>query len=182
MKKHLMLLSFVLVALSAAHAYATCPTAPTYYFIGGSGQWYDYSPDTSCVVAYGSPTPSSGSLWCYNEPAWTTGTGWANVSYTFQPLQNQVFNTWEASALVEFSDPNNSTGNYVQLWATVTHNGSTSYHLLDSHNGSQGAMSCDQLTGTFSAAVGDDVTIDVYSYKANSNATIQAGIPRIYTY
>lgn len=183
MKRQIRLLSlFVVVALSAGNAFAqSCPTAPTYYSLGGGAQWYDYTPDTSCVVAYGSPTPSASTISCYNEPAWTTGTGWANISYTFSPLSGQVLNSWEAKAYYDFTDPNGSASNVIELWATITHNGSTSYFLLDSHDGTQGDVGCGELLGTFSAAVGDQVTIEVYSEKANSNATIKGGKPHIFS-
>ena len=179
MKKHFVLLSLVAVfVLSAGNAFATCPTAPTLHFIG-PGWYWDYTPAASCVVAYGSPTPSAVSM-C-GDSGWATGTGWANVSYSFQPLANKVFSTWEASAYIEF-DPAGDPDSYVELWATVTHNGSTSYTLLDSHTGSDGATNCGVVTGTFSAAVGDDVTIDVYSWKDISGATVEVSRPHIYTY
>ena len=183
MKRHITAsLLVVVLGLNTPNALA-CPTPPSGpYSVGSSLYWYDYTPDPSCVVAYGSPSPQATTLWCYNEPAWSTGTGWANVSYTFTIGANDpVLSSWSADVLVEFNDPNDSFGNGVQLWATVTHNGSTSYTLLAFHDGSMGDLSCDIRSGGFSATYGDQVTIDVYSYKSNSTTQIEVSVPHIYT-
>lgn len=176
-----LLVVFAFTLLVAPYAVAqTCPSAPSGPHGFGSNVWWSYTPDPSCVVAYGSPTPSSGSMWC-GGPAWETGTGWAMVSYTFTVDPNASEPYWTAEAEIEFDDPNDSSSNYVEVWAGVTHNGSTTYTMIGYHDGSWGELSCQRVGGAFNATDNDEVSIQVYSVKANSNATIQVGKPLIFS-
>jgi hypothetical protein len=178
MKKYKSLFLFVLLtAFAVPNAVAqSCPTAPTGPHEAGGRHWFEWSPDPGCLYTN---NMSSTTLSCYSFGAYAPALQQpAFVRYTF--TADQVYSNWSADAFIDFDDPNNSSSNWVDAWAHVDHNGvNTSYHLF-SQNGSSGDWSCERPGGTFSAADGDFVTVELSAYRANSNTTIKIGYPHIF--
>ncbi|HYO75027.1 MAG TPA: hypothetical protein VE010_01085 [Thermoanaerobaculia bacterium] len=166
---------FVL-GLAVPNVYATCPSAQSGPYEAGGRYWYNWSPDPSCQTT---SNVSSGTLSCYSYAANVVALQASSfVRYTF--TADQVYSTWEGGAYVDFDDPNNSSANWIDAWAYVTHNNVTTPHHLFSHDGTQGDMSCAHPYGTFSAADGDTVVVEIQAYRANSNTTIKIGDLKIY--
>lgn len=168
-----LIVAFVIVV---PRAFATCPTPPSYHSIG-SISWYDYTPTRDCFDWNAAVDTTT--LWCYEQDGWEVGTGLGQIDYLF--VADPAINGWEAEALIEFDDPNNSSNNFVRLWAGVKHTTTWQWTLLFEHDGSDGDLSCDLNGGNFEAAEGDDVWIAIETYKASGNVTIQVGVPAIRT-
>lgn len=177
MKRHLAV--FVIAVVLCVQPVLACPTQETGPHFLGSGGYYNYSPDDNCI-AINSGTPWPVTMWCYSTPAWSITTSYNELSYTFEA--NQALDYWDADIFVEFDDPNNSAGNWIELWAYVTHNSSTTGTLLWSHDGTDGDISCQRPGGGFNAAQGDQVEIVIYAGRSSSNATVQVSAPNIYGY
>ncbi|HYH07403.1 MAG TPA: hypothetical protein VEK11_10145 [Thermoanaerobaculia bacterium] len=171
--------SFVVVAgaLFAQSAFA-CPTQETGPHFLGSGGYYNYSADDNCVAITGLAYPVT--MWCYSQSANSVASTNTQFSYTF--TVNHDLDYWDADIFVEFDDPNNSAGNWIQMWANVTHGSTTTPTLLWSHDGRDGDISCQRPGGSFEAEENDQVEIVVYAGRANSNATVQVSAPNIYGY
>jgi hypothetical protein len=176
------LLIVICVALLAPSAFATCPTAPQGPYSSGGVSWMDYTPtDTSCITTVGGPA-TLGTMWCYNEAAWSIGTSsQATLKYSFE-VDNFYAQEWDADLRIEFNDPNNSGTNYVELWAHVIHNGQHSWTMLFEHNGTEGDLSCARRGGHFVAHDNDTVEIVTYARKTNSNVTLEVSRPLIFSY
>jgi hypothetical protein len=179
MKKYNPLFLFVLVtAFIVPNAVAqTCPTAPTGPHESGGQHWFDYSPDSGCVSVSGASSTSM----CYGGGYEAGYPSQATISYSFVALSNKTYGYWSADAFVDFTDPNDSSLNYVDGWAIVTHSGVTSYTNLFYHNGSQGDLGCARPWGTFSAVAGDDVTIEIYASRYHQNTTIIVSDPNVFS-
>jgi hypothetical protein len=172
-------LTFALLA--ALPVFATCPTAPYGVCMGGGFCWFDYSPDASCVSIYGNPTPTTDSM-CYSRTsAIPASGGWADLSYTFTVDPVDSFPYWHAETSVDLNDPNNSSGNGAEVYAGVHVNGVPQWQYVGGLTGADGDFSCETAWGSFSADAGDTVTVVVYTFRANSNATVEASIPRIFS-
>jgi hypothetical protein len=182
MKRQIAILSLLLAAMVAPDALAqSCPTPPSGpQCIGGSLCWYTYTPDDSCPTVSGS-NGWSGDYMCYSRPSVHSAVGWASINYEFTVDSSANFGNWSAETSIDFSDPNSSTANAVEIWAGVTHNGQTTYTLLDSWDGADGSASCETIWGTFSAQDNDHVSITVYLYRLHSNAAVEASYPRIFS-
>lgn len=172
----------VLMLLIAPAAWATCPTAPSDYCLGGLGCWWEYTPDPSCVSVYGSPTPGNDSM-CYSRPSVVPAVGWADASYTFtiDGSGDENFDYWSAETSVDLIDPNDSGGNGVEIYAGVHVGGVPQWQFVAGISGAQGDFGCETVWGSFSASPGDTVTVVVYSFRSNSNAAVEASHPRIYS-
>lgn len=168
----------VVVAFAAPLAFATCPTPPAgpYYVFPLS--WYDYTPSSTCVVANGSASAITG---CDSDPAWSTGSTVATVAYTFTVNQTGI-TFWSAGAVVKIIDPTNSVGNFIDIYALVTHNGVDTETLLYSIDGTGSDVNCLRKSGYFDAAYGDTVQIIINSRKPSASATIEVGVPKIFGY
>ncbi len=172
--KRFAILVVVVLAL-AAPAFATCPTAPgSLQCLGGSQCWYEYTPDDACVSTFGNGY-SADSMCFSRTSVRMTGTGVAEASYSFTVTSD--LGNWQAETSLDFSDPNSSSSNAVELWAEVN----STWTFLNRWDGTDGPASCETLAGYFDATVNDDVTIHIYLDKLNSNATVEASYPRIYT-
>ncbi len=180
MKRLEALVLFVLLAVVVPSGFAqTCPTPPAgpYYMSGYA--WYDYTPDAGCVSGYGGV--SSSTMWCFNTPSWTASQGSIGVvTYTFTGDPAMSTN-WSADAFMEFADPNGSSLNWIDMWAGVNHNGLTTWTQLYFHDGTDGYLSCDRRGGSFYAEEGDEITIEIYTYRYHSNATVQVARPHIFS-
>lgn len=163
----------ILVALAVPNAFATCPTSPSGPYEAGGQHWYDWSPDSSCHTVN---QMSSTTLSCYSYGAHSPNLSTPSYKrYSFTANDGFTNNNWEADAFVDFDDPNNSSSNWIDAWAYVSHNSVvTSYHLFY-HDGTMGDLSCNRPWGEFSAADGDYVTVEITAYRANSNTTIKIG-------
>lgn len=159
----------VVVVLAAPLAFATCPTPPAGPYYVSPLSWYDYTPSTSCITASGSASAITG---CGGNPGWSTGSTTATLSYTFTVNQSGI-SIWSAGVRLRFIDPTNSTGNYVELKARVTHNGVATETLLYTLDGTGSDVSCSRKFDYFNAAYGDTVEIIVNSRKPSSTATIE---------
>ena len=177
--KRLKALAFVVLVASLAvpTAFAqTCPTPPQGPYYIGSFVWYEYSPDPACVSAHGGLSPTT--LWCYDEEGFETLEDWFSYqTYTF--TADVALDSWDADAYVEFVS--NSANDWFQIWAGVKHNNVTTWTMLYDHDGTDGWVSCQRLGGYFDAEAGDEITITIYSAKANGNATIEISTPNIFT-
>jgi hypothetical protein len=166
----------IVLALAVPNVVAqTCPTSPGFSCSGGHC-WFDWSPDPGCLSTY---QMNGDTLSCYSMGAYSPNLqtpAW--VRYTFTADDN--FSGWTADAFVDFDDPNNSSSNWVDAWAYVTHNSVTTPYHLFYHDGSLGDLGCARPWGSFSAADGDSVMIELSSYRNNSNATIKIGYPNIF--
>jgi hypothetical protein len=149
--------------------------------MGGGFCWWDYSPDASCVSIYGSPTPTTDSM-CYSRTsAIPASGGWADLSYTFTVDPNDSFPYWHAETSIDLNDPNNSSANGAEIYAGVHVNGTPQWQYVGGLTGADGDYSCETAWGSFSADANDTVTVVVYTFRANSNATVEASIPRIFS-
>lgn len=161
----------------------TCPTPRTGPHYAGVASWYNYTPDNGCWTASGSVS-SPATVGCSGLGGVEFGMGWTNkISYTFPVgTSDHLFtNNWEASAFIEFNDPNDSIYNNIVIWARVLHNGVTTSTKLFEHGGHMGDLSgCASQWNYFSATNGDTVTIEVTSTKWYSNTVIRASYPRIF--
>ena len=179
MKKHFSFLILALAVLAAPQVFATCPTAPTQYYIFPY-TFDDYTPDSSCITTSYSATPTT--MWCYSAPAYSFGSTMGIVSYEFTALQTYQF--LEADSLVEFNDPTNSASNWIDIWVFVYNPGSgiTTSKQLFYWDGTMGDISCQRYGDSFNAAQGDEIEIVIYARKASSTATVEVGKPHIYAY
>jgi hypothetical protein len=174
------LVKFAVIAavlvLVAPLGYATCPTpaAGPYYVFPLS--WYDYSPSSSCVVTTNA-TPTT----ACSATAWATGSTVSQVRYTFVVDQTGI-SFWSGAAVLQLIDPTNSVGNFIDIYALVTHNGVDTETLLYSIDGTGSDVNCTSKFGYFNAAYGDTVQIAILSRKTSPTATITVGVPRIYGY
>ncbi len=175
-------LLLVLFALSASPAMATdCPIDQQGWCLGGACFW-EYVPAVSCIDVGGD---SQQSTMCYpGKTAWTTedfADGYILFSFIVDS-GDYIGNTWEGHVDVSFYDPYDSNVSFVQLWAGITHNGNTNWYLLEDHDGTEGDLYCNSLTGTFpKPQAGDRITIEVDA-AADVDASIQVGVPRVFTY
>jgi hypothetical protein len=168
----------LLIFTLAWPTYATCPTPPTGPSCAGGLCWYVYTPDDDCWQLSGSVSPTT--LSCMNGYAF--GNGWAStVSYTFTIGANDPIGNFSGTSYVDFDDPNDSAYNQIEGWAIVNHNGSDTYTQLFSHAGYMGDLSCQVLSGHFSATNGDTVTVYLQVTKWYSNTTIKASKIHILT-
>ncbi|HJQ36674.1 MAG TPA: hypothetical protein VKB93_06015 [Thermoanaerobaculia bacterium] len=182
MTKRLTLAVLVLtaVAVTAPSAFAVCPTPPAGPYYMSPLSWWDYTPEQTCLSDNGDQEYST--MWCYSTPAWTIGTSsQANISYTFTASEDDL-EYWDSSIRVEFNDPTNSSSNWVELWAKVTHNGVTTSTLLWQFDGADGDLSCARRGGSFTAVTGDTVKIEIKARKVSGTATIQVSVPMIFAY
>lgn len=173
----------LLLLLSAAVAlpiHATCPTPPSGPSCAGGLCWYTYTPDDECLQLSGSV--SSTTLSCYGWNGYEFGNGaGSTVSYTFTIGANDPIGNFSGTSYVDFDDPNDSAYDQIQGWARVTHNGSDTYTNLFTHAGYMGDLSCQPLSGHFSATNGDTVMVYLRVTKWYGNATIKAGKIQILT-
>ena len=180
MRKIAILFVLTFTLITTPSLLATCPTAPYDVCLGGGFCWWDYSPDASCVSIYGDPTPTTDSM-CYSRTsAIPASGGWADLSYTFTVDPYDNFPYWHAETSVDINDPNNSLANGVEIYAGVHVNGSPQWQFVAKLTGADGDYSCETVWGSFSADPGDAVTVVVFVFRANSNATVEASIPRLF--
>jgi len=177
MKHTLVYAVFLLfTAFLAGSAMASCPTAPVGPYYIGFSEFYDYSPDPSCVTISGNITSTT--INC-GEDGYSYGTVFPTetVSYTFTADPNKTLSTWSAGSTFQFSDPNDSWWDQINMQASVLHNGSWTNTTLFSHYGSDGTdyTSCAGAGGTFHAVGGDTITISITVSKEFANALIQSG-------
>jgi hypothetical protein len=171
----------LLVLLSAANAFATCPPTPSGPYLLGFDYYYDYTPDRACWSASGNVGYATA---CgYDGFEWgTTGYTVSTITYEFEiGAYDPVGNSWTADADVYFDDPNNNSNNIIAMTAIVNHNGSNSIYPLFAHDGTDGDLSCARPWGGFDATNGDIVTIEIAVTKVNSNTTIRAKGANIFT-
>lgn len=178
MKK--LVLSFALVALTSIvpSAFAVCPTPPS---SGGGGglSWYDYSPDPACVDIFLSATPVTV---CGVIDGWVpgVGTGYRTFQYDFVDVTGT--STWSSDIILEFNDPNNSSSNYVELWARVTNGGVDTWTQLYQWDGTDGDLNCVRRGDFFFSQPGDAISIFILAKRSTSNVTLAVSIPLIFGY
>ena len=166
--------------LFAPSAFAACPdiTGPYCLF---AGCWYQYEQAPSCAGTSGNVSPTT--LWCFNTPALSFGTGSSSATYSFVIGANDPAGNMDVDLrYVEWYDPNNSIYNTLTATVSVTHNGSTTSQQFYSINGTT-SKSC-QLSNyaSFSAQAGDTVTVTINTTIFNSNVTAKIGAPLIFAY
>ena len=170
----------VVGSLVAGQAFAqSCPTDPYYVnmFCGG----IDWTQSQSCYSTSSGISTTSPGCWYY-DPAWTfTGAYLMTASTSITPASNQVStSTWSAASFVEFSSPNSSAYDWIELAAIVTHNGSDTRYSLFYWDGTMGSLNgCAQQYGVFSAVAGDTIRVQLNALNAGG-ATIKASVPRIF--
>jgi hypothetical protein len=166
------------VLLFAPTAFAACPDITGPYCMFG-GCWDQYEQDPSCAGTTGNV--SSSTMWCYNTPALTFGTGSSSATYSFIVGPSDPVGPADVDLrYVEWYDPNGSIYNTLTATVSVTRNGSTTSQTFYSINGTV-AKSCALSTyGSFSIQAGDTVTVTINTTIFNSNVTAQVGAPLIF--
>jgi opacity protein-like surface antigen len=169
----------VAVMLFAPAAFAACPdiTGPYCMF---AGCWYQYEQAPTCAGTTGNV--SNTTLWCYNTPAKSFGTGSSSATYTFTVGANDpVSSSYDVDLrYVEWSDPNASIYNTLTATVSVTHNGSTSSQTFYSINGTVTKSCALSNYTTFYATAGDTVSVTINTTIYNSNVTAKVGAPLIF--
>jgi hypothetical protein len=180
-KKLSLVLFALLVTAAAGSAFATCPTSPSFYTVGGAS-WVDWTQDISCYSVDSSITTAY--VNCYGAIGWKYNSAFVSTAATsFTPNSTQVYNAnnWYATTHVDFTSPSASAYDYIALWAVVTHpNGQFTQTSLFFWSGTSGSHSgCPEVGGSFSASAGDTVTIMLQGVNGSGTATIRAGVPHI---
>jgi hypothetical protein len=173
--------SFISLQFSApALATYNCSSAPTpgSYF-GYSWQEYIINPlvdsDTSCwsVNSFVSATTLSNCS--------ATQAGWEFTSYTLGALIRTVnvgandsgSSNWDFGFELDFTDPNGSPYDYINVSVVVTHGGVRSTVASYYHDGSLGNIYCGHPVLSFSAVNGDEVKIYLTGSRWYSDAHIK---------
>lgn len=181
MKQLMRSVLLVVLVLQVSNAFAQCPAPPAGPYNIPPLSWYDYTAPRTCYTTSGGPATNV-NLWCYSEPAWSIGTtSQATMTYAFTASEDDL-DYWDSSMRIEFNDPTNSSSNWVELWAKVTHNGVATSTLLYQFDGADGDLSCARRGGSFNAVTGDSIEIIVKARKTSSTATIEVGRPMIFAY
>jgi opacity protein-like surface antigen len=175
--------AFVVLAsmLFTPAAFAACPniTGPYCLFLGC---WYEYEQSPTCAGTTGNVSNST--MWCYNTPAKSFGTGSSSATYTFTiGASDPVASRYEVDLrYVEWSDPNASIYNTLSATVSVTHNGSTTSQTFYSINGTVTKSCALSNSATFYATAGDTVSVTINTTIYNSNVTAQVGAPLIFAH
>jgi len=179
MKK--VMLSFALVVLASISpaAFAVCPTPPTGPYSGGGLGWYEYSADPACVDTFLSVTPVT---MCSYYSGWVPGVGTAYRTFQYDFVDITGHDTWSSSIIIDFNDPNNSSSNYVELWARVTHSGVDTWTQLFQWDGTDGDLSCQRRGDFFFSQEGDAISIFILAKRSTSNVTLSVSSPLIFGY
>lgn len=168
-------LSLVVLALvfGAADASAQCHSISGPWTLGAR-QWYDYVIPRSCYTTSGT-TNVNGS--CFGGDAWSFGPGSASYTFTVSSVLNP--NVWSASTRVTFTDPNDSTSNWIQLRVTVN----TTTYVIFTWDGSMGDLNgCTLSSGGFIADTGDQVTVTILSAAGSGTPYMEALVPSVSNY
>ena len=166
--------------LLATSASATCPTPPANH-----GNFFppfvDWTQDPGCYALSG--FISSATVNCFYGGGWSfdpSGLSYAVASFTAD--QQNIYNAsnWSVGSYIEFTSPNASAYDSIELVVVVTHNGVDTRYSIFAHDGTQGSLSgCADQYGVFSAADGDTVSVKIYASNSG-NAIIKASYPRIF--
>lgn len=175
MRKVALALSLFFTVTFAGSALADCTSAPVFLRIG-NGYWnYTHNPlDTNSYECW---SKDPGINW--ETPNSCNSGGWSFEAFSQTLSQSLTVGTndqggsgWQLGWHLDFSSPQASGWDVLQVTVSVLHNGQyTNYRY--SHNGTQGDMTCGIPYINFTAQNGDTISITFTGSRGNTDAKIQ---------